>query len=92
MLSISPSGSFAKGTANRSGTDIDLFISLSESTPETLKETYDSLTAARDQKSLAYTDMTPFVSPPADLRDIFVDPAPVGELSSDYACSYYAWS
>jgi len=53
VLSISPSGSFAKGTANRSGTDIDLFISLSESTPETLKEIYDSLTAARDQKSLA---------------------------------------
>ena len=37
VLSISPSGSFAKGTANRSGTDIALFISLSESTPETLK-------------------------------------------------------
>jgi hypothetical protein len=32
---IGPSGSFMKGTANRSGTDIDLFISLSERTPET---------------------------------------------------------
>ena len=72
MLSISPSGSFAKGTANRSGTDIDLFISLSESTPETLKEIYDSLTAARDQKSLAYPNLTPFVSPPSDLRNILM--------------------
>jgi len=35
-----PSGSFAKGTANRSGTDIDLFISLTSGTPDTLKEIY----------------------------------------------------
>jgi tRNA nucleotidyltransferase (CCA-adding enzyme) len=39
LISVSPSGSFAKGTANRSGTDIDLFISLSPDTRETLKET-----------------------------------------------------
>jgi hypothetical protein len=32
-----------KGTANMSGTDIDLFISLSEQTTETLKEIYDKL-------------------------------------------------
>ena len=32
LVGIGPSGSFAKGTANRSGTDIDLFISLSEAT------------------------------------------------------------
>src|SRR5437016_4451306 len=28
LLSMQPSGSFMKGTANKSGTDIDLFISL----------------------------------------------------------------
>src|SRR5262249_11012753 len=38
-----PSGSFAKGTANSSGTDIDLFISLQPTTPSTLKEIYESL-------------------------------------------------
>lgn len=43
LLSVSPSGSFAKGTANQSGTDIDLFISLSPDTRETLKEVYESL-------------------------------------------------
>jgi hypothetical protein len=43
FLNLSPSGSFAKGTANRSGTDIDLFISLAQNTPETLKQIYDSL-------------------------------------------------
>jgi hypothetical protein len=43
LLSVHPSGSFMKGTANKSGTDIDLFISLSEQTTETLKEIYDKL-------------------------------------------------
>jgi hypothetical protein len=43
LLSMHPSGSFMKGTANKSGTDIDFFISLSEQTTETLKEIYDKL-------------------------------------------------
>lgn len=43
LIGVNPSGSFAKGTANKSGTDIDLFISLSEQTTETLKDIYDKL-------------------------------------------------
>lgn len=43
LVAVSPSGSFAKGTVNKSGTDIDLFISLAQNTPETLKQIYDSL-------------------------------------------------
>lgn len=43
LLEIRPSGSFSKGTANASGTDIDLFISLSDQTPETLREVYEKL-------------------------------------------------
>jgi tRNA nucleotidyltransferase (CCA-adding enzyme) len=41
LVCVSPSGSFAKDTANHSGTDIDLFISLSQDTTETLKDIYD---------------------------------------------------
>lgn len=51
---IVPSGSFAKGTANRSGTDIDLFISLNPNTPDTLKQIYDTLFTA-----LSKTGYTP---------------------------------
>ena len=40
---VKPSGSFAKGTANKSGTDIDLFISLSDRVTNTMKEIYDTL-------------------------------------------------
>jgi hypothetical protein len=43
LVGVTPSGSFAKGTANSSGTDIDLFISLSDQTKETLKEIYEGL-------------------------------------------------
>jgi len=43
LSDVSPSGSFAKGTANKSGTDIDLFISLAQDTSDTLKEIYNKL-------------------------------------------------
>lgn len=43
LHSLEPSGSFAKGTANRTGTDIDLFISLRSGITLTLKEIYNSL-------------------------------------------------
>ncbi|MBV9085083.1 MAG: nucleotidyltransferase domain-containing protein [Acidobacteriaceae bacterium] len=52
LLDISPSGSFAKGTANKSGTDVDLFIPLSPNTKETLKEIYDKLFDRMQQKGL----------------------------------------
>ncbi len=53
LVGVSPSGSFAKGTANRSGTDIDLFISLSPETKETLKEIYESLFKILKEKGYA---------------------------------------
>lgn len=43
LESVTPSGSFAKGTANLSGTDIDLFISVSANTPVNLKDLYTTL-------------------------------------------------
>src|SRR5216683_3116889 len=50
LVCVQPSGSFAKGTANHSGTDIDLFISLFPQTPKTLKEIYESLFAKMKAK------------------------------------------
>jgi hypothetical protein len=43
LLSVEPSGSFSKGTANASSTDIDLFISVSPNAAESLREMYDKL-------------------------------------------------
>ncbi|SOC89933.1 Nucleotidyltransferase domain-containing protein [Ensifer adhaerens] len=52
LVDVMASGSFAKGTANKSGTDIDLFVSLSETTPETLKDIYTKL--ARRMEELGF--------------------------------------
>jgi tRNA nucleotidyltransferase (CCA-adding enzyme) len=46
LIDVTPSGSYAKGTANRSGTDLDLFISLSLDTPETLADVHKTLVAS----------------------------------------------
>jgi hypothetical protein len=53
LRAVHPSGSFAKGTANRSGTDIDLFISLKSDTTNTLKDIYTSL--FNKLKAVGYT-------------------------------------
>jgi len=43
LASVALSGSYAKGTAVRGGTDVDLFVSLKPDTTNTLKEIYDNL-------------------------------------------------
>ncbi|PVE22938.1 nucleotidyltransferase [Microvirga sp. KLBC 81] len=50
LADITPSGSWAKGTANNSGTDIDIFVSLRSDTREPLKEVYNKLHARLVQK------------------------------------------
>jgi hypothetical protein len=54
LISVEPSGSFAKGTAVRTGTDIDLFISLHPSTPDTLESIHVTL-----MKALRSAGLTP---------------------------------
>jgi hypothetical protein len=46
LLSVEPSGSFSKGTANAGRTDIDLFISVSPDVTDTLSEIYEKLDRA----------------------------------------------
>ena len=53
LQQVHRSGSLAKGTANRSGTDIDLFISLSANTPDSLKQIYETLFVAVSQSGYA---------------------------------------
>jgi hypothetical protein len=53
LLNIHPSGSFMKGTANSSGTDIDLFISLSEQVAQSLKEIYQRLSVRMKEEGYA---------------------------------------
>src|SRR5690349_16192568 len=53
LRAVHPSGSFAKGTANHSGTDIDLFVSLKSDTTNTLKEIYTTLFNKLKEKGYA---------------------------------------
>lgn len=50
LIEVKLSGSYAKGTCILGGTDVDLFISLSSTTLQTLKEIYDSLAAYFSEK------------------------------------------
>ena len=43
LIDAYASGSFSKGTANRSGTDIDIFVSISSTTPDPLRQIYATL-------------------------------------------------
>ena len=68
------SGSFAKGTANKSNTDMDLFISLSNRTSESLKEIYESLFAA--MKASGYSPRRQNVSIKVGVSEFNVDLIP----------------
>jgi hypothetical protein len=86
LLGVQPSGSFSKGTANASGTDIDLFISLSDQTPETLKEVYESLFSRF--KELGYVPRRQNVSINISVNDFDVDLVPAKRqnvLTSDHS-------
>ena len=74
------SSSFAKGTANNSGTDIDLFVSLASTTTNPLKELYDSL-AATLQKA-GYTPRRQNVSLGIRVGNYDVDMVPAKRQSS----------
>ncbi|MFC4172461.1 nucleotidyltransferase domain-containing protein [Microvirga sp. GCM10011540] len=96
LVSVSPSGSFAKGTANASGTDIDLFISLKEDTRNPLGEIYDSLFEKLRAKQLSPRRQN--VSIGVRIRGFDVDlvPArrqgPVGEDHSLYRNRADTWT
>jgi tRNA nucleotidyltransferase (CCA-adding enzyme) len=86
LYSIYPSGSFAKGTANKSGTDIDLFIPLLDSTPETLKQIYELLFAR--MREVGYAPKRQNVSININVSGFDVDlvPArPQNMLQSDHS-------
>ena len=96
LSGVSPSGSFAKGTANHSGTDIDLFISLSPQTPVTLKEIYDTLFKKMTEK--LYTPKRQNVSINVKANGYSVDLVPAkrqdtyGDDHSLYRCKPDTWT
>ncbi len=86
LRAVHPSGSFAKGTANQSGTDIDLFISLKSDTTNTLKDIYTSL--ASKMKASGYSPKEQNVSINVQVNSYDVDLVPAkhqGGNSEDHS-------
>jgi hypothetical protein len=75
LMDISPSGSFAKGTANNSGTDMDIFVSLSPDTSETLKEIYNKLHVCLSKKGFKPRRQNVSLGIKVDKFDVDVVPA-----------------
>lgn len=85
---VHPSGSFAKGTANRSGTDIDLFISLKSDTTNTLKEIYASLFSRMRAKGYAPKQQNVSINIRVGGHDVDLVPAKHQGGNSDYHSLY----
>lgn len=86
LRNISASGSFAKGTANKSGTDIDLFISLAETATAPLGDIYNSL--FNTMKQAGYTPKKQNVSINIQVNGQDVDLVPARQqnlLSQDHS-------
>ncbi len=85
LLAIEPSGSFAKGTANQSSTDIDLFLTLSSTTPDTLAQIRNSLGNCLNQNGYQFRDQN--VSLGIDVAGNQVDLVP-GKRQSQYGADH----
>lgn len=88
LINVSPSGSFAKGTANKSGTDIDLFLSVSEQCPNTLKEIYERLHAKMQEHG--YSPRQQNVSINVRVNSYDVDLVP-GKRQDSYSQDHSLW-
>lgn len=83
LRSVEPSGSFAKGTANRSGTDIDLFVSLHDTTTTSLSDIYSSLFKALGQAGYNPTRQNVSINIRVGSYDVDVVPAKRQDATSE---------
>lgn len=79
LAAVRPSGSYAKGTANASGTDIDLFVSLHSTAEESLASIYSKL--HRSLAHAGYQSRKQNVSIGVNLGGIKVDVVPARQHS-----------
>lgn len=86
LVAVQPSGSFSKGTANQSGTDIDVFVSVSSTTPDALKQIYGTLVTKLTQ--IGYLPRQQNVSIGITVNGYSVDVVPAkrqGQFGDDHS-------
>jgi tRNA nucleotidyltransferase (CCA-adding enzyme) len=87
LRAVHPSGSFAKGTANSSGTDIDLFVSLKSDTTSSLKDIYSSLFNIMKAKGYSPKQQDVAINLRVGTYDVDLVPAKhQGGNSDDHSC------
>lgn len=89
IVEVRPSGSFAKGTAVHSGTDIDIFISLTSSLNDALKSIYDTLFNALFQAGYAVRRQNVSIGITVDGWKVDVTP---GRRQDQYGNYHSLWS
>lgn len=89
IVDVRPSGSFAKGTAVHSGTDIDIFISLTSSLNDALKSIYDTLFNALFQAGYAVRRQNVSIGITVDGWKVDVTP---GRRQDQYGNYHSLWS
>lgn len=96
IRSINPSGSFAKRTANLSGTDIDFFVSLRPDVRQNLKEIYETLFDALDAGGLHPRRQNVSIGVMVDGYSVDLVPAkqqsPLSEYHSLYRSKADTWT
>jgi len=86
LAGMTPSGSFAKGTAIYSGTDIDLLLSLKPETPDNLRDIYLTLFNAMQAANLCPKKQNVSINVRVGAYDVDLVPAQrQNNLSSDYS-------
>lgn len=88
LLSVKPSGSFSKGTANASSTDIDLFISISPNVVETLREMYDTMERSLQQAGYRTRRQNVSINITVDGRSVDLVPAKQHDLGHAHHSLY----
>ena len=89
IVGIRPSGSFAKGTAVKGGTDIDIFISLTSNLTDTLEQIYQTLFNALTQAGYAARRQNVSIGTTVNGWKIDVTP---GRRQDQYSKYHSLWS
>lgn len=96
MVSMEPSGSFAKGTAIHGGTDIDIFVSLSSTVTVSLKVIYTTLFNRLRDDGFAPRSQNVSIGTKIGTYSVDIVPArrqgPTGQFHSLYRRKAQSWT
>lgn len=88
LAALTPSGSFAKGTANHSGTDLDLLVAIAADAPAPIADVYESLFTWLESSGFSPTRQTATINVVIDGFAVDLIPAKQDGLTGDDVLVY----